>query len=84
MDNESTASKASNAQQVQAAARAVRARFSLRRGLAAVVADLLLALGTLLVLFGLFMGWQTWLTWRQSSAAQDLAQAKRKPRKRSH
>jgi len=76
MDNESTASKASNAQQVQAAARAVRARFSLRRGLAAVVADLLLALGTLLVLFGLFMGWQTWLTWRQSSAAQDLAQAK--------
>jgi phosphomannomutase/phosphoglucomutase len=76
MDNDSSTGKASNAQQVQAAARAVRARFSLRRGFAAVVADLLLALGTLLVLFGLFMGWQAWLTWRQSNAAQDLAQAK--------
>jgi len=61
---------------VQAAARAVRARFSLRRGIAAVVADLFLALGTLLVLFGLFMGWQAWLTWRQGNAAQDLVQAK--------
>ena len=76
MDNESTASKASNAQQVQAAARAVGARLSLRRGIAAVAADLLLALGTLLVLFGLFMGWQTWLAWRQSNAAQDLVQTK--------
>jgi phosphomannomutase/phosphoglucomutase len=76
MDNDSTASKASNVQQVQAAARAVRARFSLRRGIAAVVADLLLALGTLLVLFGLFMGWQAWLTWRQTNAAQYLVQAR--------
>jgi phosphomannomutase/phosphoglucomutase len=76
MENDSTASKASNAQQVQAAARAVRARFSLRRGIAAVVADLLLALGTLLVLFGVFMGWQAWLAWRQTNAAQDLVQAK--------
>ena len=76
MDNESTASKTSNAQQVQAAARAVRARLSLRRGVAAVVADLLLALGTLLVLFGLFMGWQAWLTWRQTTASQELLQAK--------
>jgi len=76
MDNESATGKASNAQQVQAAARAVRARFSLRRGIAAVVADLLLALGTLLVLFGLFMGWQAWLTWRQSNASQDLVQAR--------
>ncbi|HKT42669.1 MAG TPA: phosphomannomutase/phosphoglucomutase [Rhodanobacteraceae bacterium] len=75
-DNDSTASKASNAQQMQAAARAVRARFSLRRGIAAVVADLLLALGTLLVLFGLFMGWQAWLTWRQANAAQALVQAR--------
>ena len=76
MDNESTVSKASNPQPVQAAARAVRARFSLRRGIAAVVADLFLALGTLLVLFGLFMGWQAWLAWRQTNAAQDLVQAK--------
>jgi phosphomannomutase/phosphoglucomutase len=76
MDNESTASKASNAQQVQAAARAVRARLSLRRGVAAVVADLLLALGTLLVLFGLFMAWQAWLTWHQATASRDLVQAK--------
>ncbi|MES2404065.1 MAG: phosphomannomutase/phosphoglucomutase [Pseudomonadota bacterium] len=76
MDNESATGKATNAQQVQAAARAVRARFSLRRGIAAVVADLLLALGTLLVLFGLFMGWQAWLTWRQSNASQDLVQAR--------
>ena len=76
MDNDSTTGKASNTRQVQAAAHAVRARFSLRRGIAAVVADLFLALGTLLVLFGLFMGWQAWLTWRQSSASQDLVQAK--------
>jgi len=76
MDNESTVSKASNPQPVQAAARAVRARFSLRRGIAAVVADLFLALGTLLVLFGLFMGWQAWLAWRQTNAAQALVQAK--------
>jgi phosphomannomutase/phosphoglucomutase len=40
------------------------------------VADLFLALGTLLVLFGLFMGWQAWLTWRQGNAAQDLVRAK--------
>jgi hypothetical protein len=76
MDNDSTASKTSSPQPVQAAARAVRARLSLRRGIAAVVADLLLALGTLLVLFGLFMGWQAWLAWRQTNAAQDLVQAK--------
>ncbi|HLI18577.1 MAG TPA: phosphomannomutase/phosphoglucomutase [Rhodanobacteraceae bacterium] len=76
MDNDSTASKPSNAQQVQSAARAVGARLSLRRGFAAVVADLVLALGTLLVLFGLFMGWQAWLAERQSAATQELGQAK--------
>jgi hypothetical protein len=56
MDNNSNPGKPSSAQPVQAAARAVRARLSLRRGIAAVVADFVLALGTLLVLFGLFMG----------------------------
>jgi phosphomannomutase / phosphoglucomutase len=76
MDNDSNASKPSNARQVQAAARAVRARFSLRRGIAEVIADLILALGTLLVLFGLFMGWQAWLAARQSGTAQSLVQAK--------
>ena len=76
MDNDSNASKPSNARQVQAAAQAVRARFSLRRGIAEVVADLILALGTLLVLFGLFMGWQAWLAERQSSTSQSLVQAK--------
>jgi phosphomannomutase/phosphoglucomutase len=76
MDNDSNASKPSNARQVQAAAQAVRARFSLRRGIAEVVADLILALGTLLVLFGLFMGWQAWLAERQSTTSQSLVQAK--------
>ena len=76
MDNDSTGSKASNARQVQVAARAMRARFSLRRGIAEVVADLILALGTLLVLFGLFMGWQAWLAERQAGAAQSLGHAK--------
>ena len=76
MVDETAAGKPSSAQHVQTAARAVRARFSLRRGIAAIVADLLLALGTLLVLFGLFMGWQAWLAWRQTAAAQDLLQSK--------
>ncbi len=76
MDNEAAAVK-KKTPDVQAAARAVRARFSLRRGVAAVVADLLLAAGTLLILFGLFMGWQAWLAARQSGAAQELTQAKR-------
>ena len=76
MDNDSTVSKPPNARQVQVAARAVRARLSLRRGIAEVVADLILALGTLLVLFGLFMGWQAWLTERQAGASQSLVQAK--------
>jgi phosphomannomutase/phosphoglucomutase len=61
---------------VKAAARAVRARLSLRRGLAEVAADIALALGTLLLLFGLFMGWQTWQITRQASATQALARAK--------
>jgi phosphomannomutase/phosphoglucomutase len=61
---------------VHAAARAVRARFSLRRGIAEVSADLVLALGTLLVLFGLFMGWQTWQIDRQTAATQALARGK--------
>ncbi|HEX7370365.1 MAG TPA: phosphomannomutase/phosphoglucomutase [Rhodanobacteraceae bacterium] len=79
MENETpaTADKPSSAQQVQAAANAVRARLSLRRGIAAVVADLVLALATLLILFGLFMGWQAWLAQRQASAAQALQQARR-------
>jgi phosphomannomutase/phosphoglucomutase len=75
MDKDSKASKPSNVQQVQTTARAVRARFSLRRGIAELVADLILALGTLLLLFGLFMGWQAWLVERQASAAQSLVQA---------
>ncbi|MGH8190632.1 MAG: phosphomannomutase/phosphoglucomutase [Rhodanobacteraceae bacterium] len=73
MDNESTIRKTPH---VQAAARAVRARLSLRRGIAEVAADLVLALGTLLVLFGLFMGWQAWQITRQTSATQELAQAR--------
>ncbi|MGN6788718.1 MAG: phosphomannomutase/phosphoglucomutase [Rhodanobacteraceae bacterium] len=75
MDNESAVDKKAKPN-VQAAARAVRARLSLRRGIAAVVADLALALGTLLVLFGLFMGWQAWLAKRQTDAAQTLGQAR--------
>jgi len=75
MGNESAVDKKSAAR-AQSAARAVRARLSLRRGFAALVADLALALGTLLVLFGLFMGWQAWLAKRQTDAAQSLAQAR--------
>jgi phosphomannomutase/phosphoglucomutase len=73
MGNESTGTKTPA---VHAAARAVRARFSLRRGIAEVSADLVLALGTLLVLFGLFMGWQTWQIDRQAAATQALARGK--------
>ncbi|MGH8116467.1 MAG: phosphomannomutase/phosphoglucomutase, partial [Rhodanobacteraceae bacterium] len=76
MDNDPTAGKPSNAEPVQAAVRALRARLSVRRGVAAVVADLVLALATLLVLFGLFMGWQAWLAARQTSAAQALLQTR--------
>jgi len=75
MDNESTIEKKA-APNVQGAARAVRARLSLRRGIAELVADAVLALGTLLVLFGLFMGWQAWLAKRQIDAAQTLVQAR--------
>ena len=75
MDNESTIDKKATPN-VQSAARAVRARLSLRRGIAALVADLALALGTLLVLFGLFMGWQAWLAKHQTEAAQTLVQAR--------
>ncbi|MGH8214425.1 MAG: phosphomannomutase/phosphoglucomutase [Rhodanobacteraceae bacterium] len=73
MENESAVRKSPN---VHAAARAVRARLSLRRGIAEVAADVVLALGTLLVLFGLFMGWQTWQITRQSGATQALALGK--------
>ncbi|HEX5959966.1 MAG TPA: phosphomannomutase/phosphoglucomutase [Rhodanobacteraceae bacterium] len=76
MDNDPAPGKPASAHQVQAAARAVRARFSLRRGMAEVAADLVLALATLLVLFGLFMVWQAWLAERQANAAQHLAQAR--------
>src|SRR5690348_9092447 len=75
MDNESTIDKKATPN-VHSAARAVRARLSLRRGFAALAADLALALGTLLVLFGLFMGWQAWLANRQTGAAQTLVQAR--------
>jgi phosphomannomutase/phosphoglucomutase len=75
MDNGSTIAKKTTPN-VKSAARAVRARLSLRRGLAALVADLALAVGTLLVLFGLFMGWQAWLAKRQTDAAQTLVQAR--------
>lgn len=75
MDNESTIEK-KTAPNVQGAARGVRARLSLRRGIAELVADVVLALGTLLVLFGLFMGWQAWLAKRQTDAAQTLVQAR--------
>ncbi|HEX5489604.1 MAG TPA: phosphomannomutase/phosphoglucomutase [Rhodanobacteraceae bacterium] len=61
---------------VQTAARAVRTRLSLRRGFAEVVADLALAVGTLLVLFALFMFWQAWQITRQTAAAQELVQAR--------
>jgi phosphomannomutase/phosphoglucomutase len=76
MDNDSIAGKPSSAKPVPAAARALGARFSLRRGFAEVVADLVLALGTLLVLFGLFMAWQAWLAQRQTSDAQLLVRSK--------
>ena len=76
MDNETTGGKPSSVKPVQTTARAVGARFSLRRGFAELVADLMLALGTLLVLFGLFMGWQAWLANRQTADAQSLVQAK--------
>jgi phosphomannomutase/phosphoglucomutase len=76
MADEPIAGKPGSTQQVQAAARAVKARFSLRRGIAAIVADLLLAAGTLLCLFGLFMGWQAWLAWHQGSATQALLQVR--------
>src|SRR6185437_9820684 len=69
MDNESTINKKATPN-VQAAARAVRARLSLRRGIAELASDLVLALGTLLVLFGLFMAWQAWLAARQTDDAQ--------------
>jgi len=75
MDNESTINKKATPN-VQAAARAVRARLSLRRGIAELASDLVLALGTLLVLFGLFMAWQAWLAARQTDAAQTLVQAR--------
>jgi len=75
MDDESTIDKKATPK-AHSAARAVRARLSLRRGFAALVADLALALGTLLVLFGLFMGWQAWLAKRQTDAAQTLVQAR--------
>ena len=75
MVNESTGVK-KKTPDVQAAARAVGARFSLRRGIAEIVADLALALGTLLALFGLFMGWQAWLLTRQTADAEALAQAR--------
>jgi len=75
MDDESTIDKKATPK-AHSAARAVRARLSLRRGFAALVADLALALGTLLVLFGLFMGWQAWLAKRQTDAAQTLIQAR--------
>ncbi|HET9817843.1 MAG TPA: phosphomannomutase/phosphoglucomutase [Rhodanobacteraceae bacterium] len=61
---------------VQTAARAVRTRLSLRRGFAEVVADLALAIGTLLALFALFMFWQAWQITRQTGAAQELVQAR--------
>ncbi|MGH8145167.1 MAG: phosphomannomutase/phosphoglucomutase [Rhodanobacteraceae bacterium] len=73
MSNDSAVGKTPD---IQAAARAMRARFSLRRGIAEVVADLALAIGTLLVLFALFMGWQTWLVMRQNDAATSLVQAR--------
>ncbi|HET8764056.1 MAG TPA: phosphomannomutase/phosphoglucomutase [Rhodanobacter sp.] len=76
MADESTAGKSGSVQQVQAAARAVRARFSLRRGVAAVVADAVLAVGTGFILLGLFMGWQAWLAWHQADAGRTLLAAR--------
>ncbi len=61
---------------LQGKARAVRARFNLRRGIAEVVSDALLAVGTLLVLFALFMGWQSWLIVHQAHVAQSLTRMK--------
>src|SRR5579885_2700799 len=54
----------------------LRARFNRHRGAAELAADIAFALMLLLLLFALFMGWQTWLIARESGAAQNLAQDK--------
>ncbi|HEU0277539.1 MAG TPA: phosphomannomutase/phosphoglucomutase [Rhodanobacteraceae bacterium] len=47
-----------------------------RRQRAAAASNLVLALGTLGVLFALFMGWQAWLIAHQASATRTLLEAK--------
>jgi phosphomannomutase/phosphoglucomutase len=54
----------------------LRARFNHHRGAAELAADIAFALMLLLLLFALFMGWQTWLIARESGAGQSLAQDK--------
>ncbi len=54
----------------------LRARFNRNRGVAELAADIAFALMLLLLLFALFMGWQTWLIARESGAEQSLAQDK--------
>jgi phosphomannomutase/phosphoglucomutase len=81
MDNDTTAAKGKRKlldprAAALAVAGAARARFSHRRNVAATVADIMLAIGTLLVLFGLFMGWQSWLIYRQAEAAQTLVRVR--------
>src|SRR5690242_7814966 len=55
---------------------AVRARFDLSRGAAELGADLALALGVLLLLATVFMGWQAWLIGRQAEATNALGREK--------
>ncbi len=55
---------------------ALRARFNRSRGAAELAADIAFALMILLVLFALFMAWQSWLIARESGATQSLAQEK--------
>lgn len=49
------------------------ARFDLRRGAGELAADLALALGALLLLWAIFMGWQAWLIARETQAASTLS-----------
>ncbi|HET7931813.1 MAG TPA: phosphomannomutase/phosphoglucomutase [Rhodanobacteraceae bacterium] len=81
MDNDTTAAKGKRKlldprATALVAVRRARAHFSHRRNVAETVADGMLALGTLLVLFALFMGWQSWLIYRQTEAAQTLVRVR--------
>ncbi|HET7561328.1 MAG TPA: phosphomannomutase/phosphoglucomutase [Rhodanobacteraceae bacterium] len=81
MDNDTTAAKGKRKlldprATALAAARAARAHFSHRRNITETMADVMLAIGTLMVLFALFMGWQSWLIYRQAEVAQTLVRVR--------